>query len=249
VLRRGHDLVRTLYRIPLLGGVSRKVLDDVDSPVSFSPDGRRFAFVRMDPIARECYVLVAPTGGEPRRVATRPFPTRLAFPAWSPDGKRIAVVGRVGETARFGVFEVAAEGGAHRQLTRNTWSEFAGLAWLPDGSALVAAAADRASRMQQLWLIAYPSGKARRITDDPNDYQGVSLRGDGGAIVSAQVDRLTNLWIAGAAGDAPRASSSPAPAATTASPRRRTGESSTRPWRATPGTCGSPGPTGVARGA
>jgi Tol biopolymer transport system component len=204
VLRRGHALVRTLHRVPLLGGMSRKVLDDVDSPVTFSPDGRRFAFVRMDPIARECHVLVAPTaGGEPRRVATRPFPTRLAFPAWSPDGNRIAVVGRVGETARFGVFEVAADGGAPRQLTRNTWSGFAGLAWLPDGSALVAAAADRASRMRQLWLIAYPSGDARRITNDPNDYQGVSLRGDGGAIVSTQVDRLTNLWIAGAAGDAP----------------------------------------------
>jgi DNA-binding winged helix-turn-helix (wHTH) protein len=35
-----------LYSMPMLGGPVRKLISDVDSPVSFSPDGRQFAFER-----------------------------------------------------------------------------------------------------------------------------------------------------------------------------------------------------------
>ena len=33
-----------IYQVPILGGTPRKILSDVASPVSFSPDGQRFAF-------------------------------------------------------------------------------------------------------------------------------------------------------------------------------------------------------------
>jgi len=33
-----------LYLIPALGGAVRKLITDVDSPVSFSPDGRQFVY-------------------------------------------------------------------------------------------------------------------------------------------------------------------------------------------------------------
>ena len=36
----------TLYVMPLLGGKPRVVVRDVDAPISFSPDGRQFVFVR-----------------------------------------------------------------------------------------------------------------------------------------------------------------------------------------------------------
>ena len=35
-----------LYAVPSLGGPPRKVLYDIDTPVSFSPDGKRMAFIR-----------------------------------------------------------------------------------------------------------------------------------------------------------------------------------------------------------
>ena len=41
-----QDNVRRLFRIPILGVTPRKILDDVDTPVSFSPDGRQITFVR-----------------------------------------------------------------------------------------------------------------------------------------------------------------------------------------------------------
>src|SRR5215217_2962191 len=38
--------VGTLYRIPVLGGTPIKVLDRIDGPISVSPDGKQFVFVR-----------------------------------------------------------------------------------------------------------------------------------------------------------------------------------------------------------
>src|SRR5450631_4112735 len=35
-----------LYKIPVLGGNPQQLVEDVDSPVTFSPDGQRIAFVR-----------------------------------------------------------------------------------------------------------------------------------------------------------------------------------------------------------
>jgi serine/threonine protein kinase len=39
--------VGTLFQAPSLGGAPRQVIVDVDSPISFSPDGKRFVFVRQ----------------------------------------------------------------------------------------------------------------------------------------------------------------------------------------------------------
>ncbi len=36
-----------LYQIPVLGGTPRKLITDVDSPVSFSPDGQQIVFLRQ----------------------------------------------------------------------------------------------------------------------------------------------------------------------------------------------------------
>src|SRR6185369_7173946 len=36
----------TLYRVPVLGGIPVKVLERIDAPVTFSPDGKQFALIR-----------------------------------------------------------------------------------------------------------------------------------------------------------------------------------------------------------
>src|SRR5690349_18528596 len=38
----------TLYRIPVLGGTPVKVLEKIDAPISFSPDGKRFVVLRSN---------------------------------------------------------------------------------------------------------------------------------------------------------------------------------------------------------
>ncbi len=66
---------------------------DVDTLISFSPDGNRFVFMRGDPAQGKYHIVTANTdGGDVRILATRKAPLESQFvgPAWSPEGKTIA---------------------------------------------------------------------------------------------------------------------------------------------------------------
>jgi dipeptidyl aminopeptidase/acylaminoacyl peptidase len=43
---RGKSVAMTLWRVPFLGGTPRRLIDNVNSPVGWSPDGQHLAFVR-----------------------------------------------------------------------------------------------------------------------------------------------------------------------------------------------------------
>ena len=65
----------TVYSVPSLGGSPRPILKDVDSPISFSPDGKRFCFVRQTPEmdGSDTYTLVVANtdGSSEHTIATR----------------------------------------------------------------------------------------------------------------------------------------------------------------------------------
>src|SRR5690242_3451695 len=64
-LERVHltDRFGSLYQIPVLGGTPRKLVDSLDSPVTFSPDGRQIAFVRNDAVIGESSLILADSSG------------------------------------------------------------------------------------------------------------------------------------------------------------------------------------------
>src|SRR5262249_3841626 len=68
----------TVYQVPVLGGTPRHIIDDVDTPLSFSPDAKQFAFIRGYQRLGEAVVLIANADGSgERRLAVRKSP--LAF--------------------------------------------------------------------------------------------------------------------------------------------------------------------------
>lgn len=85
VRNEGHT--SSLYRIPVLGGDTRKIIDDVQS-ADWSPDGGRIAFIRWtaaagNPDSR--FMIVNPDGSDPVEIAVIKE-RQLQSVRWSPDG-------------------------------------------------------------------------------------------------------------------------------------------------------------------
>jgi dipeptidyl aminopeptidase/acylaminoacyl peptidase len=77
------------------------------------------------------------------------------------------------------------------------WGGIDQIAWLQDSSGFLMAAADKSTGwFFQIWLISYPEGQARKVTNDPNNYLGASLSRDSGVLLTLQSDWLSNIWMA-----------------------------------------------------
>ncbi|MGB6483407.1 MAG: hypothetical protein WBE86_07970 [Candidatus Acidiferrales bacterium] len=190
----------SLYQVPSLGGVSKLVISDVDSPISFSPTHKQFVFVRRSPPEHSTSLLIANADGSGQRtLLTLKVPEFFLTdgPSWSPDGKRIAVTqGDTDSLTQMTIEIVDVNSGTEAPADAKKWTDVRELAWLPDGSGLVFVASGTADVFNsQLWLLPYPSGEPRRITNDLNQYDGVSITADGTSLVTIQFSVLSDIWI------------------------------------------------------
>jgi eukaryotic-like serine/threonine-protein kinase len=193
-----------LYKVPTLGGSPQKVLSRVDSPITFSPDGKQFAYVRASsPEGPTSQLVVANADGSD----ARPIVTgKIAIdwfeshgPSWSPDGKFIAVgkerLNSSGFSDGISLFDLA---GKETPLVEKLPGKVARLIWLKNGDGLVFSATARmGSGANQVWFVSYPAGEVSRITNDLNSYGRLSLgvTADGSALVTIQQVPHSNLWV------------------------------------------------------
>lgn len=207
VARPRGGVMSKLFQVPLLGGTPREVMSDVDSPVSFSPNGQYFAFVRNYPQQREASLIVAKLdGSEERKLLTRKRPetVSLSGPDWSPDGRTIAcaVINLLPNDSVSQVLAVNVEDGSASPIGEQTWSNIGQVAWLGDGSGVVFSAWRRTSAVygDQLYLLTYPKGEMRRVTNDMTSYEGVGITSDSSLLVSRRSDKVSSIWIVPEAG-------------------------------------------------
>lgn len=198
VKREDGGGLRTLYQTPVLGGSVRKIWDDVDSPVTFSPDGKEFAFVRVNGVRGETSLVIANTDGSgERKLSTHKEPESFQTygAAWSADGKTI--VCGIYRPAGAELIEVAVEGGTEKLITSHRWGSIGQVAWLPNGGGFVMDAADQSTGFFfQMWHVSRESGEPRRITNDLSNHQGVSLTADSNTLLTVQSEVSSNLWVA-----------------------------------------------------
>src|SRR5215813_2981621 len=69
--------VVNIYRIPLLGGVPARLIDNVEGYFALAPDNKRICFVRDSATREESRLMVASIGGEEQQLATRHLPQRF----------------------------------------------------------------------------------------------------------------------------------------------------------------------------
>ncbi len=192
----------SLFQVPILGGTPQKVLDMIDSSVSFSPVGNKMAYVRTVNTAKRSELVTANSDGTDIQVlavknSPETFDVSNGSPAWSPDGKEIvaAVVStNLGEKCQLVVFDVITK--ESKPLTEKQWTSIEQVAWLPNQNGLVMNAGETSHEWKQIWFVSYPDGEARKITNDLSDYVGVKLSDDGKTIVSVQREQLTHHIVA-----------------------------------------------------
>jgi eukaryotic-like serine/threonine-protein kinase len=185
-----------LYKIPLLQGPAQRLITDIDSPVSLSPDGKRFAFLRHAPDKNKSTLFVANEdgSGETPLAVHKFFPNAFWRCAWSPNGKTIAAV--YGETQGHAILmEIPVQGGPERILSRYPWIKIEGLSWVPDGRGLIVNAQQIADEPVQIVYLSYPRGEARNITSGFNWYFGVSLTADSSILATVQDDYASDIWV------------------------------------------------------
>jgi eukaryotic-like serine/threonine-protein kinase len=190
----------TLYRVPVLGGIAVKVLEKIDGPISFSPDGKQFALIRANyPNSGESALVIANVDGSGERdLVVKKLPQRFSplfftGPSWSPDGKIVAAtVSTTGSRSK--VFGFSVDDGSEQELSRESWSFSARVQWLPDMTGLLVIAGDSPAD-GQLWLVNYPDGGARRVTNDLNSYRAIGLTQDGKKLTTVQSLGVVNLWL------------------------------------------------------
>lgn len=194
--------IGVLYRVPILGGTPQKILEDVDTAVSFSPDGKQFAFVRQYPTTLETAVLLANADGNNEvKLAARKMPQAYSIDglSWSPDGNLIAI----------GASDIEAHGTAMRligirlldgkevRLSTLTWGNLKQVTWNREGCGLLAIGWQHASPVvaNQVWYIPYPTGEARRVTNDLMNYNSLSFARETGKLVTTQSTKVSRLWL------------------------------------------------------
>ncbi len=182
----------SIWEIPALGGVARRVVTSVGCADVSQTDGRLVLFR----LAKEGIQLVtAPTDGSRFDMVAEFAPsTYYLYPRWSPDGKWIAF--QRGDSIRFDIFVAPATGGEPRKLTRDN-NMMGGFAWLPDSTGIVYSSS-RGGTIPYLptlglWQVTLRDGSVRRITSGETSYMNPDIS-KSGAIVAGRMTLQTDIW-------------------------------------------------------
>jgi len=192
-----------LFKVSTLGGIPTKLLDDLDgdidhvvsATVSFSPNGKQIAFLRKGTSKETALMIANADGSGERNVTTYQPEDGIGFPKWSPDGRRIAYAVLNYPSNKTTIVEAQVEDGSRKPLTSQKWLRIFGLAWLSDGSGLLMLAG-RDTFVCQIWHLSHPAGEAHQLTNDLNDYVGMSLAADANALAVIKMEKQASIWIA-----------------------------------------------------
>ncbi len=188
-----------LYQVPSLGGTPRKVLFDVDSAPTFSPDGKQVAFRRgLLDIAGDSVQIADLVTGTTRELLRIKNPERFnTDPDWSPDGRTVLIALETpvgGFKTRLQAIDVAT--GTSTSIPGRDWIKVNSARFMPDGKAILATILDMSSGAYQIFRIGFPGGEALRLTSDFDGYGDLSVAADGASVAAVRNVRINNLWVA-----------------------------------------------------
>jgi WD40 repeat protein len=183
------------------------VLANVAGQVAVSRDERHFAYLSGGTDQSFSVIVAASSPASRKTILTRNAPDFLRYGlSWSPDGNLLALpIGSFDD--RFwqieNVLMVPVTGGNPVTFSPVKWSFVPNVTWLPNGRGLLVNGIAQAAGNAQIWFTPYPSGEARRVTNDLSSYSGVDVTADSSTFVTVQKDEPGEMWTTAPGGETP----------------------------------------------
>ena len=194
-------LVGSLFQIPVLGGPPRKVLEDINTPPAFSPDGTRMAFTRS--AAEGGQVIIASADGtNQRRLASRPasdgYTGRRV--AWSPDGTLIAAFAGEIPRQRSRIVLVDVETGKEQEFSDARFDYGGSSCGSATPARWCSMPSSRPAGVGTRTAISGPSRtRPARCAGSPRtstSYRSVTATAGGRTLVAVRDEMRVGLWVA-----------------------------------------------------
>lgn len=188
----------SLFRLATAaGGEPQKVIDEIYGSASFSPDGRRFAFVRRYPELNEYTLFTANADGSGlNRLATTQRVDHFdGAPSWSPDGSTIMCPAISSDGGfNFVILSIDIGSGKVDQVASRRWAWLHSLVWLPDSQRLMIIGQDERAVNAQIWLLDRSTGETRPVSSDSFIYETLSGTSDGTKFVAIKKRLESHIW-------------------------------------------------------
>ncbi|CAN5283719.1 hypothetical protein BH10ACI1_BH10ACI1_20490 [soil metagenome] len=194
-----------LYRMSTLGKARQQIAENLDSPVTFSPDGKEFAFIRSMPSGAIDRIIIANADGSNQRVLLEKKRPEFLFStsakeglAWSPDGQTIAAP--LGKTDADGdsmtIVEINVGNGQVKDITTQKWFRVGRIAYTNDAKELIFTAAEIGSVLYQVFKVSRSDGKVLSLRKDFSDYLSLSITNNADKLLSVTTDKTARLFLA-----------------------------------------------------
>lgn len=189
----------TVYRIATLGGLPKRLIDDLHARIDVSPDGHRLAYSKVDRGRAVSALLVRDIDSGAEQILTaRRLPDAFGAVTWSPNGKSLAY--SIGTFAGgFHTILGQIDIGSRREMMIPSprWRTIDSIGWIPNGKALIINGREQpAAARNQLWLLSRSGSHVHRITNDLSDYEALAVTKDGTRLVTLQKTTAATLWFA-----------------------------------------------------
>ncbi len=193
-----------LLRAPVLGGTPETMVRDVDSNVSFSPDGKRMSYLRYNNETTQKYTLfISDANGAAEKASiSGPMNGHAWYVAWAPDGKQIALSFQPHEGVLGTIRLVDVDSGQAKPLVEYADRIIFDLQWTFDESGLFVTYTERKLELgrRQIGFVSVPGAQFQEITKDTDSYHGLSLSADGRILATAQGKNSQRLYLLPAGG-------------------------------------------------
>jgi Tol biopolymer transport system component len=192
----------TLFRIPVLGGTPQRILHDIDSGISLSPDATRFVFIRNVITKNEtvAHLMISDAeGADVRSLKTLPLhPFSGSTPAWSNDGRHILIpLSTTDFQVEVGIVDPQT---GTLATVPGGWAAVSGVEWLPNGNAFLLTGIEAYGNPNQIWQVDARSGQRSRVTNDLSSYFGLSVSHDGRSLAAVQTEVTSRISVITKAG-------------------------------------------------